>query len=125
MISSYKSPLRFLAASLLVGGLSFASIAYAAKINITVETDPKTEADIEAAAAGEAERDVMEIFPVKLEVDEDTVTVGYVKDRMEEKTAVPPEFQNLRFGETELKEDNKKLKDYGVKDQSKLDWTMQ
>lgn len=120
MISSLKSPLRFLAASLLVGGLSFASVAHAAKIKIFVETDPSTENAVETAARGEAGRDDIEIFPVELEVDEDTVTVGYVKDRMEEKTAVPPEFQEVSF-ESKVLEDGK-LANYGIKDQAKLQW---
>lgn len=121
MISSYKSPLRFLAASLLVSGLSFASIASAAEINISVVTDPKVEADMEAAAGAEVERDSKEIFPVELKVDEDTTTVGYVKDRMEEKTGVPPELQTLEFNGTKL-ENDKTLKSYKVIDQSKLHW---
>ncbi|WP_368563529.1 ubiquitin-like domain-containing protein [Pseudoxanthomonas sp. UTMC 1351] len=122
MISSHKTPLRFLAASLLVSGLSFASIVSAAKINITIQTDQGTEDAIEKAFGAEVEIERKEIFPVELEVDEDTVTVGYIKERMEEKTAVPPEFQTLEFKNTKLEGDEKKLKDYGIKDQDKLDW---
>ncbi len=121
MISSLKSPLRVLAASLLVGGLSFASVASAEKI--FVETKTGTKDQIETAFQGESESGVRPtIFPVEVELGENT-TVSDVKARMEEKTAVPQEFQGLSFNDKPLEDDGKKLKDYGIKDQDKLQWT--
>lgn len=87
MFRSYKSPLRFLAAGLLVAGLSFASIASAADINITIQADPKTT----AAATNESGE---KMFPLQLTVD-DTVNVGYIKDRIEDKTGFPAPEQIL------------------------------
>lgn len=123
MITSHKSPFRFLAASLLVSGLSFASIANAAKINITIVTDPATEAQIAEAQAGESESGIApKIFPVTLEVDdEDAGAIESIKRTMEDKTSTPHEEQVLKFGNTPLS--GKTLKDYGIKDQDKLDWS--
>jgi hypothetical protein len=111
MISSYKFPLRFLAASLLVGGLSFASIANAAKISITVEDDPKTGADI---------------FPMHLnEIEDSEITVRYIKDRIEDQTGFPHEEQILSFDGKELEDKNaagkeNTMKDYKIGDKATL-----
>jgi len=115
MTTSHTSPLRFLAASLLASGLSFASIAHAADINIVINADSKTE----ARAFDESGN---KMFPLKLRVD-DTITIGSLKTRIEEETASPAEMQSLSFGGNEL-EDGKTVVGYGIKEGATVDLKM-
>jgi hypothetical protein len=97
MINSLKSPLHLLAASLLVGGLSFASVASAIQIEVQPDGDVPDQTD------------------VKMDVAE-TDTIGDIKGRLETTDAgYPPEMQHLYLGDKELKDDEK-IKDLGIKE---------
>jgi hypothetical protein len=102
MISSYKSPLRFLAASLLVGGLSFASIAGAVKITIDPEGNVPDQPTVEKDFPG-------------------STTIGSIKGWLETTDAgYPPELYALYFIDQEKKEikleDGKTIDSYGIKE---------
>lgn len=97
MISSLKSPLRLLAASLLVGGLSFASVASAIQIEVQPDGDAPDQPD------------------VKMDVAE-TDTIGDIKSRLETTDAgYPPEIQVLYLRGNELKDDAQ-IKDLDIKE---------
>jgi hypothetical protein len=103
MISSLKSPLRLLAASLLVGGLLFASIASAFQTKINITVDPQ----------GSPAMDNQPNEKLSFSPDE---TIQRIKEILETRDGgYPPELHDLYLNGTKL-EDNKTLKESGIKE---------